>query len=1148
MESFLVISLIALFIRTIFLSRRIRETQDRLNSINAGSDQAISLTQRVYSLEQLVKTLQPTETPAAPPVVAEKPAPPVLAEKPASQPGPAPIADALNLCQWCGRKLPPPPAVCKCREAEEPSRLPKVEPPPLPKLEPAFALKPEPLPPAPPELPREAQPEPSKPESTPEQIPVPVFSMASPEPAGPRVPQRLRDSLQGAEWEAMVGGNWLNKLGVFLVVVGVATFLGYEFAHVGPLGRAAIGLGVSLSMLIGGFLLEKRALYRTFGRGLLGGGWASLYFTVYAMQAVPETKLIDDPIAGGLLLLSVAAGMIIHSLRYKSQTVTGLAYFIAFVTLAITPVTALSVVALIPLAASLLVIAARFNWSQMALFGLIATYGTCISRGDSGAPPWSAEIIFLSYWLLFEGFDLVRASRRNEYTAWESAIFPFNALAFGALSFVKWSKASPDHLYGIAAGIAALYLLSAVARARLRPPSSFAADTGTLERAMSGGYEGPVTLTAALTVAAILLKMHGATAQFSLLAEAELFFLAGLLFREAYPRYLAAALFTGGLGKLLVMDIPAGGTTGFDTWPFQFQAWTPVTACNALLFYVNRMLRRADLFYGYAGSALVALILGFEMPQRYIGLAWFALAIVLFALGWFRGLRDFRIQGYCTAALGLGGTSVHQINIATGAAPPLRYPWLSLAGAATFSYAAVLTALRSGEARMEEWERTGLRRVGSWAASIVLVALLWRVLPGAALGIGWIALALPLLELGLARLPEDFRVQSYVVFALGALRLFAFNLIPIANNEPVEKRWIIAAGAALAYLFAARIHIARPRLAEVAGRVFDAVTAAGTLFLLASLWQVLPGIAVGPAWAVVALLLMELGYALDLPGLRLQAHVSFAASFGRLFVANFTGLGHVGILTHRVLTVAPVVAAHYYQWLRMGDDRVKLRAWELTLRRAYLYTAVILAATLVRFELGRVLAVMGWAALAVAVLFAGRRLNNIDLRWQSYALAALTFWRSWTTNFYAPESFGGVSGRILTGAFVIACLYTAQLLSARGEKQGPGIEARARAYFSLLASVLLAVLLYYEVSGSMLTVAWGIEGVALLVTGFPLTDRVLRLSGLALFLVCILKLFAYDMRHLETMYRIVSFIVLGLMLVSVSWIYTRFRDRIQRYL
>ena len=35
---------------------------------------------------------------------------------------------------------------------------------------------------------------------------------------------------------------------------------------------------------------------------------------------------------------------------------------------------------------------------------------------------------------------------------------------------------------------------------------------------------------------------------------------------------------------------------------------------------------------------------------------------------------------------------------------------------------------------------------------------------------------------------------------------------------------------------------------------------------------------------------------------------------------------------------------------------------------------------------------------------------------------------------------------------------------------------------------------------------------------------------------------------LETINRILSFIVLGLILVGVSWMYTRFRDRIQRYL
>jgi uncharacterized membrane protein len=94
----------------------------------------------------------------------------------------------------------------------------------------------------------------------------------------------------------------------------------------------------------------------------------------------------------------------------------------------------------------------------------------------------------------------------------------------------------------------------------------------------------------------------------------------------------------------------------------------------------------------------------------------------------------------------------------------------------------------------------------------------------------------------------------------------------------------------------------------------------------------------------------------------------------------------------------------------------------------------------------------------------------------------------------------------------------------------------------------LGALIFHEVSGSILTMAWGAEAIVLLSAGFALRDRVLRLSGLALFLVCALKLFFWDLRNLDTLPRIMSFIVLGLLLVAVSWVYTRFRAQVQKFL
>ncbi|MBI5083849.1 MAG: DUF2339 domain-containing protein [Acidobacteria bacterium] len=60
--------------------------------------------------------------------------------------------------------------------------------------------------------------------------------------------------------------------------------------------------------------------------------------------------------------------------------------------------------------------------------------------------------------------------------------------------------------------------------------------------------------------------------------------------------------------------------------------------------------------------------------------------------------------------------------------------------------------------------------------------------------------------------------------------------------------------------------------------------------------------------------------------------------------------------------------------------------------------------------------------------------------------------------------------------------------------------------------------------------------------------RVLRISGLSMLIVCIGKLFFYDLRNLETLPRIISFIALGIILLGVSWAYTRFRERLRRLL
>ena len=157
----------------------------------------------------------------------------------------------------------------------------------------------------------------------------------------------------------------------------------------------------------------------------------------------------------------------------------------------------------------------------------------------------------------------------------------------------------------------------------------------------------------------------------------------------------------------------------------------------------------------------------------------------------------------------------------------------------------------------------------------------------------------------------------------------------------------------------------------------------------------------------------------------------------------------------------------------------------------------------------------------------------------------LSFWRCWSTNFSASRDFRGNP-------------HPCPDRSRRDRKpllrpapctpqSWKRLRAYARAFYSLLAALLLAILLFYEVSGGMLTWRGQLKHSPPR-RRLPVRDRVQRLSGLELFMICVLKLFLYDLRELETVNRIFSFIVLGLILVGVSWMYTRFRDRIQRYL
>jgi uncharacterized membrane protein len=75
------------------------------------------------------------------------------------------------------------------------------------------------------------------------------------------------------------------------------------------------------------------------------------------------------------------------------------------------------------------------------------------------------------------------------------------------------------------------------------------------------------------------------------------------------------------------------------------------------------------------------------------------------------------------------------------------------------------------------------------------------------------------------------------------------------------------------------------------------------------------------------------------------------------------------------------------------------------------------------------------------------------------------------------------------------------------------------------------------------SLGWLLTGLAIFTAGLKLDRQNIRYGGLAILVLTILKVFAWDLFALGGLWRIASIIGLGMCLVGVGWLYTKFMQR-----
>lgn len=819
-----------------------------------------------------------------------------------------------------------------------------------------------------------------------------------------------------------------------------------------------MGIVVSAALLGGGIWLERKPGYRILGRAGIGGGWALSFFTAYAMYHVEATRIFNSQLPDLVLMSVVAAAMVVHTLRYRSQVVTGLAFLLAFTTLTISQVTVFSLIAEVILAGGLVVIVGRMQWFELEIFGILAAYGNhwwWVSKiiEPMGEPkhPFPEFVpsvaILLCYWAIFRASYIVRrCDERQERVSSIAALLNSGLL----LGVMKYQSVHPEW---------AFWALLALGAAEL----TLAFLPITRRRRMA--FLILATIGVTLLVAALPFRFSGSSLTLLWLLEAETLILIGIQVREVLFRRLGLIASALAPVYLLLHDIIplVDKRSGALLWNSEYRlAW--LCAFGAAVFFANSHIvvrRWQDLF---------------EQHAEYLAMY-----------------------------------------------------------------------------------------VSSYVGALFLFVAVWAAVPSTLLGIAWAALGLGLLVLGDRLKFEQLPLEGYFYPACALLATVGSNLTPAAL---LEQRVLNSAAVCLV----AGVFYAGSRWAAASSETFHGLERvapiayrwAGSMLLVLLIPCALRPLSISPMWVVLGLVLLEVGLALDLGDVRAQGCLALFGGFAAIFFINLNAESVTSFTGPRFYTVLPVVLAMYYVYGRLTAlPAPPVRDTQLHIASVAAWYGIASIVALLRFEVGLDWVAAAWAATSIVLLAVAWFLERNLFLQQAIVLAVLATIRAGLHNLYERSNLPGPfwhSRAVCTGA-VAAVLFAGLVFAFRlRNRQAANASAdsktgwinmvfsRPEQVFFFLPLALVVVLLAVEMRHGLITVSWSALGVLVFLFALWVGERSFRLAGLGLLLLGVGKLVVVDVWDLNPRDRYITFICMGCALLLVSFLYSRYREAIRRYL
>ena len=486
----------------------------------------------------------------------------------------------------------------------------------------------------------------------------PPSSPSSPQatPSRPPPSDVPRDRIK-VDWELILGGNWLARIGVLAVVIGVAFFLKLAFDNqwIGEAGRVALGVTGGIGLLIAGELLHRR--YPIYAQALLGGGIAVLYVSIFA--AFSFYGLLDIyPAAGLLFLFSVTAAAL--ALRHDSTALAVIGILGAFAgpfILGAYPPTPtvrqtftsdasaqiMVYVAIVDLGVLALSTVRNWRWfTLLALLGSLASFGIWYGEYGEETAVTIVQGSLTAIFLIFIGVTtLFHVIWRRAAQEFDHALMVINAAAYLGISYgVLWDEFRP--WMGVFTLLMAFFY-------------------GALAYAVIWrGREQANLSIMALGIAAVLLtiavpvQLEGPWVSVAWAVEGAALVWLSFTLKMWQLRAFGTVVFAVFAIQLLAFDTPgalkAGLTPFYNTYLLSYALGVGATFLTAYLLWRNRALlmeSESALFpiFLTAGNLFFTLAVFVQVDGVWIAVAWAVEALVLIWLSFRLGLYELRLFG-----------------------------------------------------------------------------------------------------------------------------------------------------------------------------------------------------------------------------------------------------------------------------------------------------------------------------------------------------------------------------------------------------------------------------------------------------------------------------------------------------------------------